>query len=62
MSIELPTFLELAKHKIKLAGRKDKVITIKVAINTARMMVEREEKSNLAQERSHPPGITETAL
>jgi hypothetical protein len=42
MSEKLPTFLELAENKIALAQPRDKIITIKVAINTARMMVEAE--------------------
>jgi hypothetical protein len=39
---KLPTFRELAENKIALAGPRDKTINIKVAINTARMMVEAE--------------------
>lgn len=38
----LPTFIELAENKLKHAGKRDKTINIKVAINTARMMVEAE--------------------
>lgn len=35
-------FYELAENKLKHAGPKDKTINIKIAINTARMMVENE--------------------
>lgn len=42
MSDSLPTFLELAETKLQYAGPRDKTICIKVTINTARMMVERE--------------------
>jgi hypothetical protein len=39
---ELPTFREIAQHRISDAGPRDKTINIKVAIGTARMMVESE--------------------
>lgn len=38
----MDTFLELAENQLAHAGPRDKTINIKVAINTARMMVERE--------------------
>lgn len=40
--VGLPTFRELAALRIAEAGPRDKTINIKVAINTARMMVESE--------------------
>ena len=40
--MRIPTFLELAKTKLAYAGPRDKTIVIKVAISTARMMVESE--------------------
>lgn len=40
----LPTFSEIAKLRISEAGPRDKTITIKIAINTARMMVEQENR------------------
>jgi len=40
--VELPTFAEIAAQRLADAGPRDKTITIKVAINTARMMVEAE--------------------
>jgi hypothetical protein len=39
---ELPKLWELAEAKLKCAGQRDKTITIKITINTARMMVARE--------------------
>ena len=42
MSDALHKFWELAETKLKYAGKKDKTINIKIAINTARMMVESE--------------------
>jgi len=38
----LPTFIELAENQLKYAGPRDKTINIKIAINTAQMMIERE--------------------
>ena len=45
--MELQTFLELAENKLKYASKKDRTINIKVAINTARMMVESEKGGRL---------------
>ena len=42
--ISLPFFWKLAENQIKQAGKRDKTINIKIAINTARMMVECEVK------------------
>ena len=42
----LPKFAELAAIKISHAGPRDKTINIKVAINTARMMVVAETRSS----------------
>jgi hypothetical protein len=42
--MKLPTLLELAENQIKLATPKQKNINIKIAINTAKMMVEKERK------------------
>ena len=40
--LELPTFLELAENQLSWANRGQKTINIKIAINTARMMVDAE--------------------
>jgi len=45
----LPTFLELAENKLAWAHKRDKTINIKIAINTARMMVK--ESQDTAAER-----------
>ena len=44
MTQKLPTFRELAEHKIAQASPRDKIITIKVAINTAKMMIAAEKE------------------
>lgn len=41
----LPTFREIAEQRIADSGPRDKTINIKVAINTARMMVKAENLS-----------------
>ncbi len=41
---ELPTFREIAEQRIADARPADRTINIKVAINTARMMAEREKE------------------
>ena len=41
---ELPTFVELAQAQLRYAVPAEKTINIKVAINTARMMVESEQR------------------
>ena len=38
----LPTFIELAEQRIADASPRDKTISIKISINTARMMIESE--------------------
>ena len=44
-SSTLPTFAEIAQARIEEATTRDKTIVMKVAINTARMMVENETKA-----------------
>ena len=44
----LPTLLELLKAKLDFAGPRDKTITIKITINTARMIYERERATHEA--------------
>ena len=44
--IELPTFVELAQAQLRYAVPAERTINIKVAINTARMMVEAEQKKH----------------
>jgi hypothetical protein len=46
---DLPTFAEIAHQRIADAGPRDKTISIKVAINTARMMVERETAAEIEE-------------
>ncbi len=38
----LPRFWELAQTRVEAAGRKDKVINLKITILTAKMMIEKE--------------------
>ena len=40
--IELPTLLELLENRLKYAGPRDKTINIEIAINTAKMILEKE--------------------
>jgi len=44
MKNNLPKFWELAALKLGYAGPRDKTINIKIAVNTARMMIEAEKK------------------
>jgi hypothetical protein len=48
MEIELPTFREIAAQRLADAGPRDKTIDIKVAIRTARAMVEAENREAAA--------------
>lgn len=47
----LPTFAEIAAQRLQEAGSRDRTISVKVAINTAHMMVAQEIKRNLAYPR-----------
>lgn len=43
-----PTLVDLARARIEGAGPRDKTINIKIAINTARMIVDQERNSRAA--------------
>lgn len=72
MAATLPTFAEIAAQRIADAGPRDKTINIKVAINTARMMVEADRDFHFAMlaaleqiiqyaDKSTDPGIVSVA-
>ena len=47
----LPSFEELAENQLKYAGPRDKTINMKIAINTARMMVNQEKETRAEAEK-----------
>lgn len=65
---QLPTFAELAQAKLDIARPREKIITIKIAINTARMMVAAESHKatdaafrGMLQESQEEPTVRQTA-
>ena len=60
-SSQLPTFAELAQAKLDVGGARDKVINVKIAIPTARMMVDSEnaERAFMALLRAQHENLTE---
>lgn len=59
-AIELPKFWELAEGVLAYAGPRDKTINVKIAINTARMMV-KAEKREFADVVESDPRVRELA-
>ena len=44
-----PALIELLKHRLAMAGKRDKIVNIKIAINTARMIADRDVSAELIE-------------